>query len=228
MTLIEPEIDPGAGGRAALAGLHAAIDDLEKLARLTLADGDGARRPGPPRIASSSVAEATALGEILAAARREIEAANPGVEWTVGLRDGAEAAIVEVERETLLEMFVILMRNAVEAMDGQGQGRIELSRLGRFARISVADRGPASCRDAREGAAAGVTTKEKGSGFGLSWRAGSRPTGHSSSATSRRGAPASRCASESEVADGPDGRPTRAGWRIRFWLQRTSARRAST
>lgn len=169
VTLIEPEIDPGASGRAALAGLHAAIDDLEKLARLTLADGDGGATAGaPPESPRSSAAEATALGEILAAARGEIEAANPGVEWTVGLRDDAEAATVEVERETLLEMFVILMRNAVEAMHGQGQGRIELSRLGRFARIAVADRGPGFpaemlAKDLKPG----VTTKDKGSGFGL-------------------------------------------------------------
>ena len=169
VTLIEPEIDPGASGRAALAGLHAAIDDLEKLARLTLADGDGSAAAGAtPESPRSSAAQATSLGEILAAARGEIEAANPGVEWAVGLRDGAEAAIVEVERETLLEMFVILMRNAVEAMDGQGQGRIELSRLGRFARIAVADQGPGFPTEMlSKDLQPGVTTKEKGSGFGL-------------------------------------------------------------
>lgn len=169
VTLIEPELDRGASGRAALAGLHAAIDDLEKLARLTLADGNGGGPSGPtPESPRSGAAQATSLGELLAAARREIEAANPGVEWAVDLRDGAEEATVDVERETLLEMFVILMRNAVEAMAGQGHGRVELSRLGRFARIAVADQGPGFPPEMLDGELQpGKTTKEKGSGFGL-------------------------------------------------------------
>ncbi|MCR9096724.1 MAG: HAMP domain-containing histidine kinase [bacterium] len=169
VTLIEPELDRGASGQAALAGLHAAIDDLEKLARLTLADGDAGGTVGPtPESARSGAAGASSLGELLAAARGEIETANPGVEWTVDLSDGAEAARVGVERETLLEMFVILMRNAVEAMDGRGRGRVELSRLGRFVRIAVADEGPGFPAEMLGGELQpGVTTKEKGSGFGL-------------------------------------------------------------
>ncbi len=168
VTLIEPELDPGASGRAALAGLHAAIDDLEKLARLTLADGGGGDPRATPESPRSGAAGASALGELLDAARREIETANPGVEWSVMARDGAEAARVAVERETLLEMFVILMRNAVEAMGGRGRGRVELSRLGRFARIAVADEGPGFPPEMlAQGLQPGVTTKETGSGFGL-------------------------------------------------------------
>ena len=84
------------------------------------------------------------------------------VRWT------AESASVAVERETLLEMFVILMRNAVEAMDGKGQGTVQLSMLGRFARIAVADEGPGFPEAMlRADLQPGVTTKEGGSGFGL-------------------------------------------------------------
>ena len=169
VTLIEPELDRGAGARAALAGLHAAIDDLEKLARLTLADGSAAS-PGDatPESPRSGAAGATSLGELLGAARQEIEAANPGVAWSVEIRDGLDVAQVAIERETLLEMFVILMRNAVEAMNGQGAGRVELSGLGSYARLAVADQGPGFPAEMLSGELQpGVTTKEGGSGFGL-------------------------------------------------------------
>ena len=169
VTLIEPELDRSASAKAALAGLHAAIDDLEKLARLTLSDGDqGGNVDEPPESPRSAAAGASSLGQLLAAARAEIETANPGVGWTIDLQDGAESASVAVERETLLEMFVILMRNAVEAMDGKGQGTVQLSMLGRFARIAVADEGPGFPEAMlRADLQPGVTTKEGGSGFGL-------------------------------------------------------------
>ena len=169
VTLIEPELDRSASARAALAGLHAAIDDLEKLARLTLAEGEGANgNTAPPESPRSSAAAAASLGDLLGAARAEIETAHPGVEWTIELNDGANEASVGVERETMLEMFVILMRNAVEAMGGQGQARVELSRLGSFTRIAVADQGPGFPESMLAGELQpGVTTKEGGSGFGL-------------------------------------------------------------
>ena len=169
VTLIEPQLDRSESAKAALAGLHAAIDDLEKLARLTLSDGDqGGGVDEPPESPRSAAAGASSLGELLAAARAEIETANPGVGWTIDLQDGAESASVAVERETLLEMFVILMRNAVEAMDGSGQGTVHLSMLGRFARIAVADEGPGFPEAMlRADLQPGVTTKKGGSGFGL-------------------------------------------------------------
>lgn len=169
VTLIEPELDRSASAKAALAGLHAAIDDLEKLARLTLSDGDqGGGVDEPPESPRSAVVGANSLGELLAAARAEVETVHPGVGWTIDLQDGAESASVAVERETLLEMFVILMRNAVEAMDGKGQGTVQLSMLGRFARLAVADEGPGFPEAMlRADLQPGVTTKEGGSGFGL-------------------------------------------------------------
>ncbi len=169
VTLIEPELDRSASAKAALAGLHAAIDDLEKLARLTLSDGDqGGGVDEPPESPRSAVAGANSLGELLAAARAEVETVHPGVGWTIDLQDGAESASVAVERETLLEMFVILMRNAVEAMGGKGQGTVQLSMLGRFARLAVADEGPGFPEAMlRADLQPGVTTKEGGSGFGL-------------------------------------------------------------
>ncbi|MGB0620837.1 MAG: ATP-binding protein [Myxococcota bacterium] len=169
VTLIEPELDRSASAKAALAGLHAAIDDLEKLARLTLSDGDqGGGVDEPPESPRSAAAGANSLGELLAAARAEIGTAHPGVGWSIDLQGGAESASVAVERETLLEMFVILMRNAVEAMDGKGQGTVQLSMLGRFARIAVADEGPGFPEAMlRADLQPGVTSKEGGSGFGL-------------------------------------------------------------
>jgi len=164
--LIEPQLEGGAGTRAALAGLHAAIDDLEKLARLTLAnpEADDASVESP----RSGAGEGATLGDLVSAARAEVETANPGVGWTVDARSGAEAVQVGVERETLLELLVILMRNAVEAMSGRGAARVDLDPIGSFVRIAVSDTGPGFPQEVLENLfQPGYTTKEKGSGFGL-------------------------------------------------------------
>ncbi len=164
--LIEPQLEGGAGTRAALAGLHAAIDDLEKLARLTLAnpEADDASVESP----RSGGGEGATLGDLVSVARVEVETANPGVAWTVDARSGAEGLQVGVERETLLELLVILMRNAVEAMGGQGAARVELDPIGSFVRIAVSDAGPGFPDEVLGNLfQPGYTTKEKGSGFGL-------------------------------------------------------------
>lgn len=182
--LIEPQLERGAGTSAALAGLHAAIDDLEKLARLTLAD-TGAPTPGSapdPRPVTSSAAsaarpsegsapvggESAPLGEAVVAARAELEAASPDVAWTVAAGPGASDARVALARDTLLELLVILMRNAVEAMEGRGAAQVELDRLGRFVRVAISDEGPGFPPDVLDrGLQPGYTTKAQGSGFGL-------------------------------------------------------------
>lgn len=164
--LIEPELGGGAGSRAALAGLHAAIDDLEKLARLTLGSPDGDE--GPVESPRTAAGTGIRLGELVVAARKEVEAASPGVVWAVHATEGAEDREVEVDRETLLELFVILMRNAVEAMSGQGAARVDVDLLGRFARVVVTDEGPGFPVEVLDKIfQPGYTTKSGGSGFGL-------------------------------------------------------------
>lgn len=174
VSLIEPRLEQGPGTNAALAGLHAAIDDLEKLARLTLADGAeepeqgaaGAEAALPARTPANPVEAGVAA--VVNAARTEVEAASPGVRWEVAASEEGRAAQVALERASLLELLVILMRNAVEAMSGEGAARVELRASDSEVLFSVQDDGPGFPEEvlARD-FEPGYTTKETGSGFGL-------------------------------------------------------------
>lgn len=190
--LLEPELGSGPGARAALKGLHTAIDDLEKLARLTLAErepgdaasaaapgqadrtgGDRARSgetasgprdlaPGAPPAGHARVAEA------VAAAHAELRAASPDVEWRVVSAAGGDALAVAIDAAPLCELLVILMRNGVEAMDGKGRGTVEYGANGDFGMLLVSDEGPGFApEDLAKIFQPGYTTKPKGSGFGL-------------------------------------------------------------
>ena len=60
------------------------------------------------------------------------------------------------------------MRNAVEAMQGSGHGTVEMSVVGARLNLSIGDEGPGiEGIDVDEIFKPGVTTKEKGSGYGL-------------------------------------------------------------
>lgn len=164
LALIEPRLEGEAGSRAALAGLRAAIDDLEKLARLTLAEG----RETPERPPAHRSEAAAGVVAVVEEARRELSAASPKVAWTTRLDPGTEALVVGLGEATLLELLVILMRNAVEAMDGEGEGVVEVQREGPRVRIRIVDHGPGFAPgDLERIFTPGFTTKQQGSGFGL-------------------------------------------------------------
>lgn len=166
VSLIEPQIEERAGTKAALAGLRTAIDDLEKLARMTLAEeaptttGNPATAPDTKRVA--------VVADVAVRARAEILAASPSVDWVVLGDEAGDPLVVPISEETLLELLVILMRNAVEAMSGSGVGRLEIRRCDDRCRITVQDEGPGFAPEVlSKGFQPGHTTKEKGSGFGL-------------------------------------------------------------
>lgn len=164
VSLIEPQLEHGAGKNAALAGLRAAIDDLEKLARMTL-DETTLDEPSASRRDDGL---RTAVAPVIAAAHRELGTASPGVEWAVEVGDDAAALRVDLGEPTLLELLVILMRNAVEAMNGEGRGHLEFGRAGDFCRIRVGDEGAGfDAADLAKIFQPGFTTKPAGSGFGL-------------------------------------------------------------
>ena len=70
--------------------------------------------------------------------------------------------------EPLTELLVILMRNAVEAMNGAGRGSVEWGANGDFGMLLVSDEGPGFAPEQLEKIfQPGYTTKAGGSGFGL-------------------------------------------------------------
>jgi len=153
-----------------MAGLRSAIDDLEGLARLTLSEeapAESASAVGSAP-ATESHSQRTQVEVALDAAREEMERASPGVVWEVAKPGGRQPTWVGMARTTLVELLIILMRNAVEAMEGAGRGRIVLERGDGRCRLSVEDEGvgfdPEVVSRIFE---PGYTTKEKGSGFGL-------------------------------------------------------------
>jgi signal transduction histidine kinase len=163
VALIEPKLDGESGSSPALAGLRAAIDDLEDLAHLTL----GSEREAEAAPAASE--EAARSGGFLAAVERateEISTTHPGVEWELK-SDGACPAL-GISEASLMEILVILLRNAVEAMEGRGSGSVETWESdGEFYAV-VCDEGAGfEGGDLSQIFKPGYTTKAQGSGYGL-------------------------------------------------------------
>jgi len=192
--LIEPEIAAGGTSKQALAGLRAAIDDLERLARLTLSepgiregdavDRDGATAPRsprpipadgpsmpvrpPPLEAPESPVRAASLARVLAAATRDLEPAHPEIQFDVRVVPDARELAVPIAETPLQELLTILLRNAVEAMHGVGRCTVELTRRGERAHVEIGDEGDGLPKDAADRLfTPGFTTKAGGSGFGL-------------------------------------------------------------
>ena len=153
--LLEPNLD--AAGKPALEGLRAAIDDLEELARSTLEEGSdltGGDRDA--RVASEAIHRA------LTQARE----ASPEVRWLVDGSD--ELPALTVPAPDIYEVVQILLRNAIEAMDGEGEGELEFGASGEDVVVRVRDHGPGLPNgDADSLFRAGYTTKREGSGYGL-------------------------------------------------------------
>ncbi len=160
VSLIEPRLaDPKSGGAAALAGLKAAIDDLERLALLTLESG---RREGVPEPRSESCRARSELLQLL----REIEVSHPGSQWE--LRGDGSDPELRLPAHEFVEVMRILLTNSVEAMSGEGKGTIELRCSGRELLLLISDQGEGVCReDAERIFERGYTTKTGGSGYGL-------------------------------------------------------------
>jgi signal transduction histidine kinase len=197
--LIEPEVERvGGASREALAGLRAAIDDLERLARLTLADGaptGPAHSPGAPAVAqtaaerspasrspAASVPSETRTGigpakkdrggamvsVALERAIKDLGPASPEVVFDVRVAPDAHAISVPIAETPLLELLMILLRNAVEAMHGVGRCTVELGRRNDRCHVEISDEGDGLPSDAENRLfTPGFTTKSGGSGFGL-------------------------------------------------------------
>ena len=167
VSLIEPQIEGTGGTKAALAGLKTAIDDLEKLARMTLAE-EKAGAGGSVPIASRDPLREAVVAVAVAEASADLSSASPSVRWELRIQERARSLAVPLGHTTLLELLVILMRNAVEAMSGTGAGTVEIRRELDRCEIRVTDQGPGFSPEALAKIfQPGYTTKAKGSGFGL-------------------------------------------------------------
>jgi signal transduction histidine kinase len=157
-SLIEPTVGDRQGAQAALAGLRVAIDDLESLARLTLAQ---------PTSEPARAARCDAV-QVARDALDEVRRAHPGFDWALDASQAAGERPVPVAERDLREVCLALLRNAVEAGQGRGAGTLVLRDAGPGLALSVRDRGPGIPADQRERLfEPGYTTKPGGSGYGL-------------------------------------------------------------
>jgi signal transduction histidine kinase len=181
--LIEPQVKVEGQARSALEGLHAAIDNLEALARNNLVPVDpGAPsavadedRPAPSPNESAGSRSFVAPGPaqedagVLTAVERavdEVARSHPGVDWRIQTDAGAPR--VTIPSASLAETLVILLRNAVEAMQGEGRGMLETEVSDGQLKVRIADEGPGlSESQIGEIFKPGFTTKDEGSGYGL-------------------------------------------------------------
>lgn len=155
LSLIEPKLGDRAGSDAVLEGLRMAIDDLEKLAHLTLRT--------PPRAASEiSCHPLGALERVI----EEISAAHPASRWAMS-SDGADPTL-PISASELTEVIRVLVTNSVEAMRGGGEGNVATRCNGGEFSVVVRDQGEGlsagACSRIFE---RGYTTKPNGSGYGL-------------------------------------------------------------
>ena len=96
----------------------------------------------------------------------EVIRSHPGVEWDVQINP--DTSPVTVPAASLTETLVILLRNAVEAMSGEGRGMLETEISGGQVKIRIGDDGPGlNESQIEEIFKPGFTTKRKGSGYGL-------------------------------------------------------------
>jgi len=157
--LIEPRLSAQAKDRAVLAGLNAAIDNLETLAQLTLDTKNGAA-------AAQTQTRVSSPGVCLECALREISRSQPDVHWST-FSDGTSPELL-ISNTELVEVLLVLLTNAAEAVDGRGAARIEMRSAAGEYRVVVSDEGRGLAPDAAARIfEPGYTTKPKGSGFGL-------------------------------------------------------------
>jgi signal transduction histidine kinase len=170
--LIEPKLSEPGESPTVLRGLRSAIDDLESLAHLTLGSGaeaESARPPDEGAAAESRTGRSVGEGEMHRAITRalhDVSAAHPGVVWET--RTDGTSPRVSLSDASFSETLVILMRNAVEAMHGEGHGLLESYVKDDALHVVVADEGEGfQDADPVEIFKPGYTTKADGSGYGL-------------------------------------------------------------
>jgi signal transduction histidine kinase len=157
--LIEPQLRVSGRSQKLLDGLRFAIDSLEQTARVTLG-------PAGPRGGGKTPGECVLTPRDVREVVRQVAAAFPGVRWNLSLdaMPPAPSPTTPILRDALINV----LRNAAEAMQGQGEVLVDAApRDGRL-EIRVRDRGPGLSPDLMAQVfEPGRTTKAAGHGLGL-------------------------------------------------------------
>lgn len=147
---------------------------LEEVDRLDRVVGSVLSYARPPRASIGPVD----VGKVVIRTAKILEAESPGCVLTT--RVTPDLPTVRVDAEQLRQVLINLIRNAVQAMSGQGEVIIsaQISSAGRpqqglrgapeWVAVTVSDRGPGISPEVRQNLFVPfVTTKERGSGLGL-------------------------------------------------------------
>ena len=159
LRLIESSFADSTRDRGILHGLNAAVDRMEEVARVAL----GSRpEPSTPAVCVNEVEMRRVVSDVA----REVGLSFPGIRWCVATGDSLPEA--KASPLMLREVLTILVRNAAEAMRGQGELEVGARQNGPNLEVYVRDHGPGI---ASENMARifepGFTTKTDGNGFGL-------------------------------------------------------------
>jgi len=158
-SLIEPRLARSGTERDLLDGLTTAIDGLEDLASATIG-APGLRPPGAGGVGLENG------GAIVSDVVRDIGASFPEVRWSLSLTD--VPSLVRPSLSVLREVLTTVVRNAAEAIQGQGEVAVEAARRNGTLEINVRDYGPGlSPSVGGNGFKRGCTTKPGGNGLGL-------------------------------------------------------------
>lgn len=164
----------GGSSEASPAVLGAASEPLDTGASASARrPGDSAQPAGSTgsRRATSDAAGSPAgssslLEQALDRALSEMKVSQPGVTWTVS--GDVSALRVVMSADSIAEALLILMRNATDAMGGQGAGALEVVSDDDRVRLAVRDEGCGISPEEMERIfTPGYTTKSGGSGYGL-------------------------------------------------------------
>jgi len=156
--LIETRLAGSGESHKLIDGLRTAIDRLEEMAHAAL---------GPPGAGEGDLqSRGTATMSTVEEVAREIAAAFPRIKWSLSL--GPNPPAVSVPLPVVREILTIVVRNAAEAVSGEGEVAIETVPNGRTLEIRVRDSGPGVPEGSRERIfEPGFTTKPDGHGLGL-------------------------------------------------------------
>ncbi|MCH2172224.1 HAMP domain-containing histidine kinase [Myxococcota bacterium] len=162
LSLIAPKLK---GSESALEGLRMAIDDLERLAFLTLnpqsPDDDGQTSRTEPS-EHSSFRPVAVIERVL----EEISVSHPRVHWKIN--DDASEAELELPVSDFTEVVRALITNAVESMTSGGDGIVTTYCSSTSFHMTVSDQGHGVAPDdAQRIFERAYTTKPQGSGYGL-------------------------------------------------------------
>ncbi len=156
------EGDPATDDRTQriVGGLRLAIDRLEEITATTL------RPATEPAQVEASRASAAEIQRMVDDVTAEVGARHGGIRWIKSF--ASRLGGVAVSSHLLREVLLVLMENAAEASDADGEIVVELHEAQGMLNLAVRDHGPGFAADIRDRIfRLGATTKCAGNGFGL-------------------------------------------------------------